>query len=233
MDETPITPEEYFLLAQLVKSLSQNKDLSDDLVQEVSIYWMELDHGKKTDLRSKNLVRAWFIRTILNQDRSKTSPFYKKYKTQPTMDSKNIQDICDLQFEEQERDEHLDLLKDWTEDLFLSDKNVVKDYYEHGLTIMGIAAKYDIDKNHVVSVLNRIKNSFYRRIVWRKVPRRHLELVLADYLAPMIGRKRLKAEERQLILDSHNFLYGTAYNTFFDRELCFFLLQSLIQKLHL
>lgn len=233
MDETPITPEEYFLLAELVKSLSQNKDLSDDLLQEISIYWIELDDEKKTDLRSKNLVKAWFIRTILNQDRSKTSPFYKKYKTQPMVDSRNIEDISDLKFEESERDFHLDLMKNWVEDLFLSDKNIIKDYFEHSLTIMGIAAKYDIDKNHVVSVINRIKNSFYRRIIWRKVPRKRLELFLADHLAPMIGRKRLKAEERQMIIDAHNFLYGSNYNTFFDRELCSLLLQSLTQKLFL
>lgn len=233
MDEPTITPEEYLLLIQLVKQLGQNKSLHDDLIQEISIVWIELDEIKKEELRKKNLARAWFIRTILNQDRSKTSPFYKKYKTQPTLDSKDLKDVVDLEFKEEERDHHLDLIKDWVEELFMSDKNIIRDYYENGITIMGIAAKYDIDKNHVVSVLNRIKNSFYRKLVWRKVPRKYLELMLGDHLAPMIGRKRLKAEERQVILDAHNFLYGTNYNTFFDRELCYFCLQSLIQKLHL
>jgi hypothetical protein len=84
-----------------------------------------------------------------------------------------------------------------------------------------------------VSVLTRIKNSFYRKIMWRKVPRRILETSLAEHLAPMLGRKRLKAEERQLILDAHNFLFNTNYNTWFDREICSYLLLSLTQKLKL
>lgn len=233
MEETPITPEEYLLLSTLVRTLSQNQQLADDLTQEVAIYWMELDPKKKHNLRAKNLVRAWFIRTILNQDRSKTSYFYRRYKTEPKLDSADLADITDLEFEETDTDVYLDLIHDWIEDLFLSDKNVIKDYYERGFTIMGISAKYDIDKNHVVSVLTRVKDSFLRRIVWRTLSRKKLEVGLSEYLAPMVGRKRLKAGERQLIIDAHNYLYGTKYNTYFDRELCSLLLKSLIQKLHL
>jgi len=233
VEETPITPEEYFLLSTLTRSLSQNQHLADDLTQEVAIYWMELDPEKKANLREKNLVRAWFIRTILNQDRSKTSYFYRKYKTDPRLNSADLADMTDLVFEESETDIYLDLIHDWMGALFLSDKNVIKDYYEKGLTIMGISAKYDIDKNHVVSVLTRIKDSFLRRIIWRSIPRRKLEIGLAEHLAPMIGKKRLKAGERQLIIDAHNHLYGTTYNTYFDRELCSLLLKSLTQKLKL
>ena len=191
-----------------------------------------MDSDKKILLREKKLVRAWFIRTILNQDRSKTSPFYKKYKTQPMDDVSELGEVEleDISFNE-EREEDLNLINDWIETLFPSDKNVITDYFDRGLTIMGIAEKYQVDKNYVVSVLTRVKASFHRRLIWRKFSKPVLEVFIAENLAPMVGRKRLKAEERQFILDAHNLLFKTGYNVYFDREMCSYLLANLIQKL--
>ncbi len=210
-----ITQEEWLLLTSLANKLVQNRELLDDLIQEVAIYWMDLSVDKKAVIRGKGLQQAWFIRTILNQDRSKTSPFYRKYKTQPTLNS----------------EDKLDLVKAWIEDLFLSDKNIIKDYYEKGLTIMAISAKYQVDKNYTVSVLNRIKASFYRRLIWREVPKKMLEIFMIENIAPLVGKKRLRSEERQFVIDAHNFLYKTTHNAYFDLELCTYLLKSLIQKL--
>jgi DNA-directed RNA polymerase specialized sigma24 family protein len=229
----PITEEEYKLLTHLVKKLAQNKQLSDDLIQEVAIYWMELDGEKKKNIRDKGLVQAWFIRTIMNQDRSKTSYFYRKYKTQPTLNSDDLGEIMEDTYTEDELEEKLDLVKAWIEDLFPSDKNIIKDYYEKGLTIMGISAKYQVDKNYTVSVLTRVKASFYRLLIWRQVPKSIMEIFLIENIAPLVGKKRLKAEERQFVIDSHNFLYKTNHNAYFDLELCSYLLKSLIQKLHI
>jgi len=229
----PITEEEYKLLTNLVKKLAQNKQLSDDLIQEVAIYWIELDGEKKQNIRDKGLVQAWFIRTIMNQDRSKTSYFYRKYKTQPTLNSDDLGEIMEDTYTEDELEEKLDLVKSWIEDLFPSDKNIIKDYYEKGLTIMGISAKYQVDKNYTVSVLSRVKASFYRRLIWRKVPKSVMEIFLIENIAPLVGKKRLKAEERQFVLDAHNFMYKTKHNAYFDLELCSYLLKSLIQKLHI
>lgn len=233
MTNLPITEEEYKLLTHLVKKLAQNKQLSDDLIQEVAIYWMELDGEKKKNIRDKGLVQAWFIRTIMNQDRSKTSYFYRKYKTQPTLNSDDLGEIMEDTYTEDELEEKLDLVKAWIEDLFPSDKNIIKDYYEKGLTIMGISAKYQVDKNYTVSVLSRVKASFYRRLIWRKVPKSIMEIFLIENIAPLVGKKRLKAEERQFVLDAHNFMYKTKHNAYFDLELCSYLLKSLIQKLHI
>ena len=226
-----ITQEEYFLLTSLAKKLVQNKDLVDDLIQEVAIYWMDLPIDKKLVIRDKGLQQAWFIRTIMNQDRSKTSPFYRKYKTQPTLNSEDLGEIMEDTYTEDELGEKLDLVKTWMEDLFPSDKNIIKDYYEKGLTIMAISAKYQVDKNYTVSVLNRVKASFYRRLIWRRVPKGLLEIFMIENLAPLVGKKRLKSEERQFVLDAHNFLYKTKHNAYFDLELCSYLLKSLIQKL--
>ena len=228
-----ITQEEYFLLSTLTRSLSQNQQLADDLTQEVAIYWIELNPEKKQNIRDKGLVRAWFIRTILNQDRSKTSYFYRKYKTEPKLNSADLGEIMEDTYTEDEINVKLDLVKDWIEDLFPSDRNIIKDYYEKGLTIMGISAKYQVDKNYTVSVLNRIKGSFYRRLIWRTISLDVMQVFMQEHLAPMLGRKRLRAEERQFILDAHNFMYKTAHNAYFDRELCEYLLLNLIQKLNL
>lgn len=233
MEIPSITPQEYALLIHLTAKLAQNKDMADDLTQEVAIYWMEYNAEKKEILREKGLVKPWFIRTIMNQDRSKTSYFYRKYKTQPKLDSKDLGEIQEDTYTEEEVDIKLDLVKNWIEDLFPSDKNIIKDYYEKGMTIMGISAKYQVDKNYTVSVLNRVKGSFFRRLIWRDVPRSVLEVFMTEQLAPLVGRKRLKSEERQFVLDAHNFLYKTAHNAYFDLELCTYLLKSLIQKLHI
>lgn len=226
-----ITQEEWLLLTSLANKLVQNRELLDDLIQEVAIYWMDLSVDKKAVIRGKGLQQAWFIRTILNQDRSKTSPFYRKYKTQPTLNSEDLGEIMEDDYTEDELEEKLDLVKAWIEDLFLSDKNIIKDYYEKGLTIMAISAKYQVDKNYTVSVLNRIKASFYRRLIWREVPKKMLEIFMIENIAPLVGKKRLRSEERQFVIDAHNFLYKTTHNAYFDLELCTYLLKSLIQKL--
>ena len=231
--DKPITEEEYLLLSILARKLSQNQQLADDLTQEVAIYFMELSAEKKKVLREKGLVQAWFIRTIMNQDRSKTSYFYRKYKTQPTLNSEDLGEIMEDTYTEDEINIKLDLVKDWIEDLFPSDMNIIKDYYEKGLTIMAISTKYQVDKNYTVSVLSRIKGSFYRRLIWRTIPLEIMQVFMQEHLAPMVGRKRLRAEERQFILDAHNFLHKTAHNAYFDRELCEYLLMNLIQKLNL
>lgn len=208
-----------------------NRDLADDLTQEVALYFLQMEEDKKIVLREKKLVKAWFIRTIVNQDRSKTSPFYKKYKTQPMEDVQHLgEELEDLEVIE-EREEDLDLINAWVEDLFPSDKNIIVDYFDRGLTIMGIAEKYKVDKNYVVSVLTRVKASFHRRLIWRKFSKPVLQTFISENLAPMVGRKRLKAEERQFILDAHNLLFKTSYNVYFDREMCSYLLANLIQKL--
>ena len=233
LEDQSITEEEYLLLSILARKLSQNQQLADDLTQEVAIYFMELSPEKKQVLREKGLVQAWFIRTIMNQDRSKTSYFYRKYKTQPTLNSEDLGEIQEDTYTEDEINVKLDLVKDWIEDLFPSDRNIIKDYYEKGLTIMGISAKYQVDKNYTVSVLNRIKGSFYRRLIWRTIPLDVMQVFMQEHLAPMLGRKRLRAEERQFVLDAHNFLLKTTHNAYFDRELCEYLLLNLIQKLNL
>lgn len=226
-----ITQEEWLLLTSLANKLVQNRELLDDLIQEVAIYWMDLSVDKKAVIRDKGLQQAWFIRTILNQDRSKTSPFYRKYKTQPTLNSEDLGEIMEDAYTEDDLEEKLDLVKAWMEDLFPSDKNIIKDYYEKGLTIMAISAKYGVDKNYTVSVLNRIKASFYRRLIWRGVPRSVLEMFMVENIAPLVGKKRLRSEERQFVIDAHNFMYKTTHNAYFDLELCTYLLKSLIQKL--
>lgn len=233
LEISPITPEEYTLLVQLVARLAQDKGLVGDLTQEIAIYWMEYNPEKKAIIRTKGLQQAWFIRTILNQDRSKTSPFFRKFKGQPTADSTNIGDQMDVPYEEDDHNARLELIKGWIEGLFPSDKNIIKDYYEKRLTIMAISGKYGVDKNYTVSVLNRVKGSFRRRLIWRETNRGVLLVFISEQIAPLVGRKRLRVEERQFVLDAHNHLYHTSHNAYFDYELCGLLLKSLIQKLKL
>jgi hypothetical protein len=55
-------------------------DLQEDLKSEVIAIVCEWPEEKIVDLHTKNQLEFYVVRVILNQIKSKTSPFYKKYR---------------------------------------------------------------------------------------------------------------------------------------------------------
>lgn len=63
-----------------VSNITKGHSLTDDLFNELLCIIGEYDNKKLNKLVEKKALKFYFIRICLNQWRSNTSPFYKKYK---------------------------------------------------------------------------------------------------------------------------------------------------------
>lgn len=202
----------------------------DDLAQEITLIWLELAPEKQERIREQNALKWWSIRTCKNQWMSQSSPFYSKYKKFKGTDLDLEGEIADVQQEFPEPDVHY-WLDVFVERLYPSEKNIVHDYWERHMTIMQIVAKYSVDKNFVWNTLQRVVKSLRRQIIWQMEgcdPRD-----VSEVLIEFVGRKRLKIEERQFIVDAHNRLLKSSYNNPHNREEVGKMLERLISHLKL
>jgi hypothetical protein len=73
----------------------QPVELQDDLKAEVTLTLLELDHNKLIQIHNSGGLKYYAVRIILNSIQSKTSPFYKKYRSRTyEFFENNIQSIA-------------------------------------------------------------------------------------------------------------------------------------------
>jgi hypothetical protein len=106
--------------------------LREDLRMEVILVICELPAEKIHQLHSDKALEFYTVRVILNQIKSKTSPFAKKYRT--VTQELNTHDIAD-NIEAEERE-----LREWLEDMAIEEvdrlhwynKGLIALYIKHG-----------------------------------------------------------------------------------------------------
>lgn len=200
----------------------------EDLIQEVSLAFLELDDNKKKKVSS--YFQFWVVRVVTNQWKSTTSPFYSTYRN-----SYYIEDSPSLQIEDpQESDFNLgqeEMINSLISELYISDQNVIRDYYEKGMTIMEITEKYQVEKTFVWNVLDRVRKSFKRRIEWQNEKPNTIYFI--ELIAPYIGRSRLKIGERQIIVDVYNHVMTHKVNATHSKMAVNSYLEGLIKRLQL
>lgn len=65
---------------QIMLNITQNEDLIPPLVSEISISYLE-NREKIENIIVQGYIKYFFIRTVLNQIKSSTSPFHKNNRT--------------------------------------------------------------------------------------------------------------------------------------------------------
>lgn len=67
------------LVENVIVRYQFNRDLKKDFIQEIYMILLEYSEEKLIELYSKNQLKYFIIRICVNQFKSKTSPFYRKY----------------------------------------------------------------------------------------------------------------------------------------------------------
>lgn len=226
---------EYEIIVEICKNICKNEYLLPDLIQEISIVFLELPEDKKESVRG--YFRFWVARVVVNNWRSSSSVFWNKYRKENAIDIQEIGDwkMTDYNLTEDQpeiydpSEKHkFFYIKKLINELYISDYNVFTDYYYKGLTIMQITDKYKTERSYTWGVLNRIRISIRRRMEWRT----QKDLDFRSMLTPLIKKLRLNVGERQLILDIHNHLHLNKVNETHDETKVRKVLNNLILEIY-
>ena len=84
------------LVEEIIDGVSYSKfeikENLKDLAQDIYLQLLQMDTKKLNDLYTKNQLRYWLARIVVNSSHSKTSPYYYQYK-KAQMQSVSISDI--------------------------------------------------------------------------------------------------------------------------------------------
>lgn len=210
-----ITKAEYTIITEICHNLCKDRGLVDDLIQEITIAWCEVNEDKQRKVRETDSFKWWTIRTTKNQWHSVSSPFYTKYRKNMSIEFNPDMPVEDTEYN-YEADETLSLLDKHINNLFPSEYNIIQSYYMHGMTIMQICHRFDVDKNFVWNTIKRVGRSIKRKMEWDLYGWTHPQMI--ELIADFVGRKKLKIEERQIILDVHNYVHKERFNNVYDKE---------------
>ena len=191
---------------------------------------LEWDKSKWDRIENDNQFRFLIAKIVSNQWKSASSPFFKKYRSEPKDDSQLVEDIEDEEYVEGDIEIFTQSLIDG---LFISDQNIFKKYYgpEQEMGIVEIAEHYGVNKNFVAGTLQRIRTSFRRRIVWKTEGFNEMEI--AEELLPHIGKRRLNIDTRQFVLDVWNHMSDEQINCIHNTECVKKILEKVVKKMKL
>ncbi len=198
--------EEYKIIQEICTNVCRNSDLVDDLIQEVTLIWIQQDEDKKDGIRK--YFRFWISRVVSNQYNSNTSPFWTKYRKGFFVEFQDNENIPDEEYvEEPEWD-----IKGAIEDLFPADKVLIEMYYIKGMTITDIAKKRNIDRSWVSLQLKRIRGLLKLDHELFGMTQSQIQSRAADEISNYIGKSRLSMEEGTRILMYYRKLTGSNNN---------------------
>ena len=185
----------------------------DDLIQEVSLIWIQQDEDKNDAIRS--YFKFWISRVVTNQYKSSTSPFHTKYRKGFFVD-----------YEDQEYDEpnyELEEPKEWSvekamDELFPSDKILIDLYYKQNKTITQISKERNIDRSWVSLQLKRIRGLIKLDHDLHGLNPQQLRRKIGDEIVNYIGKTRLSMDEGTRILLYYRKVTGSNNNNLLLKE---------------
>jgi len=222
--------QEYSIIGEICNNICKDKDLVGDLTQEVALIWCELDPNKKNVIHNSNSFTWWVARTTKNLWSSSSSPFYSKYRKVKTQQYQSYNTPDPDQYDYQ-ADEQFELMMKYVDRLFPSEYNIIHSYYFKGMTIMDIVQRFDVDKNFVWNTIKRVGRSLKRKVQWELQGWNETQLL--EMVIDYVGKKRLKIEERQIVLDVYNVLHDGNFNNVYDKERILQMLGKLVIRLKL
>lgn len=223
-----ITNKEYEIIQQVCRNVCRDKDLVDDLIQEIALIWIQQEEDKKEGIRK--YFRFWITRVVTNQYKSTTSPFWTKYRKGFFVDYQEEKHVLP--------DEDLEGESEWSiekamGELFPSDKILLELYYEKGLTITEIAAQRDIDRSWISIQLKRIRGLLRLDHDLHGLSKTQLEEHIGDEIINYIGKTRLSLEEGTRILMYYRKVTGSNNNNMLLKDNIKGALNYLIKHLNL
>jgi len=116
----------YADLHQVVKNITKNDELCDELYHYCLMVLLEYNHDKMAEILKRGHVKYFFITIVLNQWNSSTSPFYKQYKKQNIQYVEDYFEVKDDDAYDNKIDEQIDFIKNELETQHWYVKKVVE-----------------------------------------------------------------------------------------------------------
>jgi hypothetical protein len=102
--------ENYEQLHQIVKNITKNNNLTDELYHFCLMVLLEYDKQKMNLIVNRGHVKFFFVGIVLNQWNSTTSRFFKQYRKQ-NVEYVEEYDIKDDDFYDEKIDEKIDFIE--------------------------------------------------------------------------------------------------------------------------
>ena len=140
----------------------QMRDYADDLIQEMMIQLYNMKEEKIKELLDNGKLKWYVLSGAGMQLRSNTSPFWnihRKHKMYarenglPGSDNNIFERVDDT--EEMSTEVYFKCMKEEIEKLHWYHKTLLKEYWEQGMFLDDLHAKYNISKKHLTKDLNQ------------------------------------------------------------------------------
>lgn len=95
----------YGMLLTVCKNITKNNELTDDLFQHCVTVLLEYDEEKLLPMIKNNTIKFFFIRIVVNNWSSSTSPFHKQFRER---NYDYIENEFDFNITEEEYDHEID-----------------------------------------------------------------------------------------------------------------------------
>ena len=139
---------------KICENISKDRSLSGDLFQECILILLEKSDAEIVRLYQKNELKAYFIRIVQNNYNSKTSPFFKKYRSRPIFKAEDNYKETESSYDYEKIISHIKSnthsRSEWFDsqivNVLLIDSNITK-----------LSKKTGIHKSHIYASINRFK----------------------------------------------------------------------------
>lgn len=103
--------ENYEQLHQIVRNITKNHELTDELYHYCLMVLLEYDKDKMNLIVQRKHVKFFFVGVVINQWNSTTSPFYKQYRKQNVEYVEEYRDVKDDDTYDEKIDEQLTFIQ--------------------------------------------------------------------------------------------------------------------------
>ena len=160
----------YKELKKVVKNITKNNELADDLFHYCLVILLEYDRVKMDEIVRKNHVKYFFISILLKQWNSSTSPFYKEYRKSvaKSVEYFEIYDVIDEEYDHQ-TDEKIAFIKEELKNESWYTQQVMKLKGEDGLSYGDINKLTKIPRSSLFGTVDNFRNKVKEKYVSSKV----------------------------------------------------------------
>jgi DNA-directed RNA polymerase specialized sigma24 family protein len=160
----------YKELKKVVKNITKNNELADDLYHYCLVILLEYDRVKMDEIVRKNHVKYFFISILLKQWNSSTSPFYKEYRKSvaKSVEYFEIYDLIDEEYDH-EIDDKIAFIKKELENESWYTQQVMKLKGEDGLSYGDINKLTKIPRSSLFGTVDNFRTKVKEKYVSSKV----------------------------------------------------------------
>jgi len=145
----------YAELHQIVKNITKNNELCDELYHYCLTVLLEYDKDKMDEIVKRGHVKYFFVTVVMNQWNSTTSPFYKQYRKQNIEYVEEYQDIKDDDAYDENIDEKVEFIETELKDQHWYIQKVVN--MKTGMSYQEIKDVTGIPRSSLYSTFNKFR----------------------------------------------------------------------------